>query len=379
MKKYFYFALCGAFALYSCKSNTVDNHANEAQEEHDHEHGENIIELSEDKAVAAGVKWATIAKEPFHSVIIAGGQITSAQGDESVVVATVPGVVRLKNNLVEGSSVQNGQTLVSISSRNIQDGDPAQRARINYEIAKKEYERVLPLVDSKIVSQKDFVKIKQDYENARLSYEASAKGYTKDGQQVKSPLGGFIKSILVKEGDFVEVGQPLMSVTQSSRLFLKAEVSERYYSQLKNVQSANFKYSYQPDVYKLSDLGGQVISYGKASADQEYLIPITFSFKNIGEMVPGSFVEVFLLSKDFENSLVLPYTAITEEQGLYFAYKKVCVEEYEKVEVKLGPNNGEKVQILSGINEGDVIVTHGAQQLKLASASNSIPAHTHEH
>ena len=50
-----------------------------------------------------------------------------------------------------------------------------------------------------------------------------------------------------------------------------------------------------------------------------------------------------------------------------------------KVEIKLGVDNGEKVEILSGIKEGDRIVQKGAQQIKLASATSSIPAHTHEH
>lgn len=380
MKKYLYFALCSAFILSSCKSNAEHNHDVEATEhEHEHEHGENIIELSPEMAEAAGVKWSTISKQPFHSVIKAGGQITSAQGSESTVVATVPGIVKLNSKLVEGSAVQNGQAVLALSSKNLHEGDPIQRARVNYEIAKKEYERVLPLLESKIVSQKDFVKIKQDYENARLSYEASAKGYSSNGQLINSPQSGFVKSILVKEGDYVEIGQPLMTITQNSRLFLKAEVSERHFSQLKNIETAHFKSPYQEAVYKLSELAGQVISYGKSPVENEFLIPITFSFNNIGDIVPGSFVEVYLLSKEFTNSIVLPYTALTEDQGLYFAYKKVCDAEYEKVEVKLGANNGEQVQILSGITEGDVIVTNGAQQLKLASASSSIPAHTHEH
>lgn len=380
MKRYLYFALCGAFTLYSCKSNADQSHEPVASEEaHDHEHGDNIIELSPEMAEAAGVKWETISKEPFHGVIKAGGQITSAQGSESVVVATVPGIVKLHSNLVEGSPIQNGQSVITLSSKNLQDGDPVQRARINYEIAKKEYDRVLPLLESKIVSQKDFVKIKQDYENARLSYEASAKGYSNSGQRIKSPQTGYIKSILVKEGDYVEVGQPLMVITQSNRLFLKAEVSERHFAQLKNIETAHFKSPYQKGIHKLSELSGQIVSYGKSPADNEFLIPITFSFNNIGDIVPGSFVEVYLLSKEATNSIVLPYTAITEEQGLYFAYKKVCVAEYEKVEVQLGANNGDKVQVLSGIKEGDVVVTEGAQQIKLASAGSAIPAHSHEH
>jgi RND family efflux transporter MFP subunit len=375
-----YIALACILSLYSCKPSTdKSTDKTEETEEHNHEHGENVIELSLDKAVAAGVKWDTISLQPFNSVIKTGGQILVAQGDESAVVASVAGIARLPKNLVEGTAVQKGQNVAALSSKYLQDGDPVLRARISYFTAKKEYDRVLPLAEKQIVTLKEFSKIKQEYENAKLSYEAISKNYSEKGQQIKSPLTGFVKSILVNEGDFVGIGQTLMTITQNKRLYLKAEVSERYYSQLKDINTAHFKSPYKESVYKLADLGGEVVSYGKSPATNEYLIPITFAFNNVGDIVPGSFVEVFLLSKTYQNSICLPFSAITEEQGLFFVYKKVCEAEYEKIEVKLGEDNGEIIQILSGIEPGDVIVTHGAQQIKLASASSSIPAHTHEH
>ncbi len=51
-------------------------------------------------------------------------------------------------------SVGSGTPLVTISSNNIADGDPVQRARIAYEVSKKEYERMKALVKNKIVSDK---------------------------------------------------------------------------------------------------------------------------------------------------------------------------------------------------------------------------------
>ena len=59
-------------------------------------------------------------------------------------------------------------------------------------------------------------------------------------------------------------------------------------------------------------------------------------------------------------------------------FNKVDAEGYVKKEVKIGANDGKNVMILSGINSGDVIVTEGAYQVKLASTSSAIP-HGHEH
>ena len=351
------------------------NHGSEASES---EHSDEII-LPKAKAEAAGVKVSTIEPGTFEQVIKTSGQVLAAQGDESVAVATVAGVVSFHGKVTEGMSVGKGSTLLTISSSNIADGDPVQRARIAYEISKKEYERMKALVKNKIVSDKDYAQAEQNYENARISYEALAKGNTKGGQAISSPIGGYVKNILVKEGDYVTIGQPLVSVTQNRRLFLRAEVSEKYYPYLRTIGSANFKTPYDNKVYALKELSGRLLSFGKSAGDNSFYVPVTFEFDNKGDIIPGSFVEVYLLSTPMENVISLPRTALTEEQGLFFVYLQLDEEGYKKQEVTLGADNGQSVQILTGVKAGDPVVVNGAYQVKLASASNAIPAHSHEH
>lgn len=404
MKKLFFMGILGLFMLGSCNSKSHSGHEGEAhgteahdheREGHDHEsegegheghdhgkeaagHSDEII-LPKAKAEAAGVQVSTIEPGTFEQVIKTSGQILAAQGDESVAVATVPGVVSFRGQVTEGMSVGKGTALVTISSSNIADGDPVQRARIAYDISKKEYERMKALVKNKIVSDKDFAQAEQNFENARISYEALAKNHTAGGQAVTSPISGFVKNILVKEGDYVTIGQPLVSVTQNRRLFLRAEVSEKYYSYLRTINSANFRTPYNNKVYELRELDGRMLSFGKAAGENSFYVPVTFEFDNKGDVIPGSFVEVYLLSAPMENVISLPRTALTEEQGLFFVYLQLDEEGYKKQEVTLGADNGKSVQILSGVKAGDRIVTSGAYQVKLASASNAIPAHSHEH
>lgn len=355
------------------------NHESEARGESHAEGGSDEIILPPAKAQAAGVEVSTVEPGTFHQVIKTSGQVLAAQGDESVAVATVAGVVSFRGKVVEGMSVGKGTPLVVLSSKNMAEGDPVQRARIAYEVSKKEYERMKTLVGNKIVSEKDFAQAEQAYENARISYEAVAKNHSASGQAVTSPIGGYVKSLLVKEGDYVTVGQPLVSVTQNKKLFLRADVSEKYYPYLRTIGSANFSTPYNNKVYTLKDLDGRMLSYGKASGENGYYIPVTFEFDNKGDVIPGSFVEVFLLSSPMENVISVPHSALTEEQGSFFIYLQLDEEGYKKQLVTLGADNGESVQILSGAKAGDRVVTKGAYQVKLASASNAIPAHSHEH
>lgn len=420
MKKYIFMGVIGMFLLGSCNSKSGNGHEghnhetekhdhdghkhegcdheheghdHEGHEGHDHEghdhsHGKEVapaghsdeIILPPAKAQAAGVKSNIIEPGTFHQVIKTSGQVMTAQGDESVAVATVAGVVSFRGKVIEGMSVSKGMPLVTLSSKNMAEGDPVQRARIAYEVSKKEYERMKSLVGNKIVSEKDFAQAEQAYENARISYEAVAKNNSASGQAVTSPIGGYVKDLLVKEGDYVQVGQPLVSITQNRKLFLRADVSEKYYPYLCTIGSANFCTPYNNKVYTLKDLNGRLLSYGKASGgDGGYYIPVTFEFDNKGDIIPGSFVEIFLLSSAMENVISLPHSALTEEQGSFFVYLQLDEEGYKKQLVTLGADNGESVQILSGVTPGDRVVTEGAYQVKLASATNAIPAHSHEH
>lgn len=404
MKKLIFLGVLVALSLGSCNSRSADTHDghNHETENHDHEAelheeadehdghnheaeeahsaGSGEIVLPPAKAKAAGVEVNTVEPGTFHQVIKTSGQVLAAQGDESVAVATVAGVVSFRNkNVVEGMQVGKGSPLLTLSSQNMAEGDPVQKARIAYEVSKKEYERMKALVASKIVSEKEFAQAKQAYENARISYEAVARNHTPQGQTVTAPIGGYVKSLLVKEGDYVSVGQPLVSITQNRRLFLRADVSEKYYNALPSVASANFSTPYNNKVYSLTDLNGRLLSYGKASGEGSYYIPITFEFDNKGEVVPGSFVEIYLLTKPMEGVISVPRSALTEEQGSFFVYLQIDEECYRKQLVTLGADDGERVQVLTGLHAGDRLVTKGAYQVKLAGATNAIPAHSHEH
>lgn len=361
-------------------------------EGHDHEHEESSVGrmeapvhtdeiiFKEALAKAIGLQTQKVELSSFTDVVKTSGSVLAAQGEETVVVATQPGVVTFGNlSFVDGMAVRKGQAILSLASGNLSEGNVAQRAKYAYETAKKEYERMQQLVGDKIVSAKDFEQARLNYENAKIAWEAVAGKQTANGVAVLSPMNGYLKNLQVKEGDYVTVGQPLATISQNSRLVLRAEVSEKYYSILPFIQSANFRTPYDEAIYRLSDLKGRLLSYGKASDTNSFYVPVTFEFDNKGAIIPGSFVEIYLLTSPIENVISVPVSALIEEQGVYSVFIRLDEEGYRKQTVTLGANNGSEVQILSGLKPGDEVVTVGAYQIKLASASNAIPAHTHNH
>ena len=234
-------------------------------------------------------------------------------------------------------------------------------------------------MDDKIISAKEYEQIRLHYEVAKATYEGQAHGMTEKGVSLVSPIAGFLKQLLVSNGSYVEVGQPVAVVTQTRHLQLRAEVSEKDYTQLSQITAENFRPSYTSKLYKTSELNGRLVAYGKMALEEtSHYIPVTFEFDNVGDIVPGSYVEVYLLTAPEEGVVSLPVEALTEEQGLYFVYVQVCAEEFEKRSVHPGRRNGERVEILHGLHHGERVVTHGAYHVKLASMSTAIP-HGHSH
>ena len=324
-----------------------------------------------------------IKKQTFNDVIKTSGQILSAPGDEMIVTAKASGVVVFSGkNTIVGSAVNSGNSLFTITGADMTESNidaSVKDAKAIYLKAKADYERSKLLVADKIVSEKDHQQVKLQFENAQTAYNTVSKNYSGKGQNVLAPMSGFVKNILVTEGQFVASGTPLATISKNKRLLVQANVSQNYFSRLSSITSANFKTPQSDVVYNTTALNGRIVSYGKSASASTPFIPVTFEINNEGQLISGSIIEIYLKSSPIADALVVPVSALIEEQGIFYVYVQTGGESFQKREVKLGASDGLNVQVLSGIVENERVVTKGGYQIKLASASGTMPAHGHEH
>lgn len=324
-----------------------------------------------------------VKRRPFHDVLKTGGQILSAPGDEVVVSAKSPGIVLFNGNMpVAGSSVNEGAELLIISGGDIASGNiesEYQEAKNNLNKAEADYNRQKALFDKEVIALAEFQATELTYQNAKTQFDMIARNYSEGGQRMKAPISGYLKYVFVSEGEFVEAGTPLATISKNKKLILEAYVSQSNYSKLPNIRSANFKCPTSDAIKSTDELNGRVLSYGKSATEGSPFIPINFEIANRGEVVSGSMVEVYLISGEIKDALVIPRSALMEQQGKLYVFVQISGEGFERREVTLGADDGKDVQVLSGLKEGERVVTKGAYQIKLASASGSIPEHGHEH
>ncbi|HCE48393.1 MAG TPA: efflux transporter periplasmic adaptor subunit [Prevotellaceae bacterium] len=371
------YIICMALAVTAGCQHKHDDHEHH-EKEHGHVHAEGEIAFSDKQARMAGLELETVHASTFREAIKTSGRIMPAPGNEVTVAATADGIIGFQNgNLTEGSAVGKGRVLVSISSKHLMNGDAVEKARQSYETARREFERSKSLADDRLISVREFEQRKADYENARITYEGIATNATSTGVNVTVPMNGFVKSLAVKPGDYVSVGTAIATISSNRKLVLRAEVPESGYAKLHEINDANFTTPYDGCVYSLKDLDGRLLSYGKSAESGSGYVPVTFEFNNRGAVVPGAYVEVYLLGKQEEGVISLPVSSLTEEQGVMYVYVQTSEHHYEKREVVTGAADGRRVKVMKGVKAGERVVVKGATQVMLASRSTVIPEGHH--
>ena len=352
-----------------------DGHDHE--DEHDHEeeaHAGDVIHLEPEQAKKFGVECDTVSLKPFANVVKVTGQILPSASGQGVISSKSAGIIHLTKGVVEGKNIAQGSSIGYISAKGISGGDANVAARVALESAKRELDRVTPLHNDGIVSTKEYNEVKRIYEQAAAAYSGS-----KAGSSATSPISGVITRLLVKEGEYVELGQQLAIVSKSSSLTLRADVPEKYAYFVPLIKSANIRPSSSDAILSLSEMNGLLVSTS-AGVSQGGYIPVHFSFNNNGQVAAGSFVEVYLLGEDSSSVISLPKDAISEQQGKFYAYVRLDEDCYEKRLVGIGMDNGKEVEIKSGLNVGETVVSHGGVILHLAESSGAVPeGHSHNH
>ena len=318
----------------------------------------------------------------IYDVINTSGIWMSSLGSVKLLVAKSNGVVDfVANNLTEGTEVKKGQLLMNISSQGLSSGNlntEITNAKANFEQAKSEYDRKKQLYESKIVPKSEFEKVESNFEIAKSTYQTLSAGVSDDGKQIFAPFDGFIKTISVSNGDYVEQGVALVSVGTHQSRILKTHLAPTYGLTMDNVQGIWYQ-TKEGQWSNVASSGGAILSIGKDVERENPFISVYAEVNEEVDMPEGSFTPVQITMGNAGQNKMIPVSALLEDYGSYSVIVQLSGESFERRPVKIGKRNGENAEILQGLELGEVVVVQGAYQVKMASMSGQAPAHGHAH
>jgi multidrug efflux pump subunit AcrA (membrane-fusion protein) len=123
-----------------------------------------------------------------------------------------------------------------------------------------------------------------------------------------------------------------------------------------------------------------VVSIGSVIDSLSRTLPVIYEVPNgDGAVKVGATARVQVRTGARATGVVVPASAVLDEDGRPIMYVQVDGEAFEKRMVRVGGQDGDRVLILDGIKPGERVVTGSAYQVRLASLSTAVPAHGHEH
>ena len=359
----------------SCHFHTDSEHADEHADEHGHNHGADEIVLEPHDAERFGIEVDTVKAAPFAETLKVSGEILPSSIDRGVVSTPTSGVVRLAGGINPGTQVRAGQAIATISSNNVSGGDSDAAAKAALDNAKRELDRITPLLADGLVTRKEYNDALAAYETAKATYSpAAAKGVA------TAPRAGVITAINVGDGEYVATGQAIATIAANSTLTLRALIPVSKAEFLPRVSSAVMSFHSGLTV-DIADFGGRLLSSAAASAGETPgYIPVFFSFNGSAPVIPGSATEVYLKGGQRAEVISLPVDAIVEQMGETFVFIRHGDHVYIKRPVKLGNSDGSRVEITEGVQPGETAVVKGSTFVRLAEQATVAPeGHSHNH
>jgi len=289
-------------------------------------------------------------------------------------------------NVSEGQEVGTGQTLMTLDSSSLQASLKKAEAQvasakanqvnnqIKLEAAGKSYERTKALYDAKATTQVELENAKDAYDllnsgsvEAAVSEAEAALlevqkqiGYT----SITAPVSGTIGRIDASVGDYVNTTNTVAVISDPQELKIEIMVGESDIS----IMKLNAKVDVYVKSVNQDPLSGTISSIASVLAANSSMYPVTITLDNVdgeaksGDAKSGMYAEVSIAASGVQSALCIPLSSIIPDNGVNVVYS-VTEGNGEmraaRVEVKTGINDGDYVQILSGLKAGDKVVTLG--------------------
>jgi membrane fusion protein, multidrug efflux system len=257
-------------------------------------------------------------------------------------------------NFREGSFVNKGDLLVKINDADLQA--QLRRTESKVKVAEEKEFRQRTLLERNLISQ-------EEYDNTFNELNASKADYDLikaqiDKTEIRAPFSGIVGLRSVSEGSFVNTNTIIARLQNLSSLKIDFSIPERYSPMVRVGDEIDFRVSGNNEYYT-----------AKVYAIEPRIDPSTRTLQIRAmcgpkkDLIPGAFANVQLRLKETADAMLVPSVAIVPElkgQRVYLYKDGTVVPQI----VEMGIREETRVQIISGLNIGDTVITSGILQIR---------------
>jgi membrane fusion protein (multidrug efflux system) len=319
-----------------------------------------VPEARSAKQQISGLKVDAFIVQPSvldQSITISG---TLKPFEETVIMPEVSGRI-VAINLQEGKTVKRGTVLIELFNDDIKA--QLRKSQAQLQIAEETLKRQNELIKVSGISQSDYDQAQLQVKS--ISADIEVLNVQLGRTKIKAPFDGMVGLRNVSLGAQVSPTTALVTLRDVDKLKLDFSVPEKYSSEIKPGTKVQFTIQGDDQKYDAEVLASeQGIEYTTRNLKARAVVNSPSS-----TLVPGAFATVVLRLKQIEQALLIPNQAVIPQAK----DKRVIVASHGKAKfviVKTGIRNASRIDVVSGINPGDTIITTGLLFLKPGAILN---------
>lgn len=323
--------------------------------------GEDQANNNEDENLVIPVQVSNVSRGDISAYYANTATLDAEQ--EATVVSKVRGIIN-EIYVEEGDQVKAGQVIAKIEDE--QYKIEAARAKATLDRLQNDFQRNKELFDKNLIAAETYQNSQYEYESQKAAYDLAMLNlaYT----SIKSPISGVVSERFVKRGNMIGTDQQVFRVTDFSPLQALLYVPEHEMAKIRKNQRAELRVDALPN----QTFVGHVERISPVVDSQTGTFKVTVFVDETKDILrPGMFGRVKIVYDTRENTRMIAKSAVMSEdlaQSVYVIQDSLAF----KKQIQTGYNNGLNVEVVNGLQDGDIVVTIGQSSLQDSSKVNII-------
>lgn len=320
----------------------------------------------------ANIKISTVHAQPIQNVLTIPGRVEADPAHVVHLYAPLSG--RLLNmTLTPGQEVRKGQTIAMLQSGDVaQARSDFEKARIEVLRADRAVARGKVLAAHEVLSQADLQELQATADAAHSEQERARQrihelGFSENGTSdvtpVSAPITGTVLDIGTASGELqrsLETTNGIATVANLDNVWVTGDLFERDLGSVHLHDPVTITFS----AYPSQTFQGTVANIGDALDPQTHAVKARVVLANPGHKLKPSMFAQLQIARPVVSRIMLPQAAVLHNGNATEVYVPDGQGKFVVRQVTTGAIHGDQVEIISGLHDGDQVVTQGAAFLR---------------